>query len=124
MWRPIFHWLLKLIINTGIFTGLATVQQRLKPTAVPSLFKWARLQSPAQQKREHRMTARCNNRQKLDETVQESLEGDLHQPFQCNEVTVETEQSETTPEPFMLYIPAFHDDVTDSTTAYVLNQKI
>ena len=68
------------------------------------------------------MTARYNKRQNLDETVQESLEGDLHQTFECNEVRVKTEKPEATPEPFMPYILAFHM-MTDSTTAYVLYQK-
>ena len=95
-----------------IYTGFATVQQSLKPTAVPFQFQWSRLQSPAQQKIEHRMKARYNKRQKLDETVQESLESDLHQPFECNEVIVETEQPEATPEPFVPYVPAFQDMTT------------
>ena len=97
-----------------IFTGFATVKQRLKPTAVPSQFQWSRLQSPAQQKREHRMKARDNKRQKLDETVQESLESDLQQPFECNEVIVETEQPEATPEPFVPYVQTFHEMMTQT----------
>ena len=60
------------------------------------------------------MKAGYNKRQKLDETVQESLESDLDQPFECNEVIVETEQPEATPEPFVSCVPAFHDMMTQS----------
>ena len=46
--------------------------------------------------------------------MQESLESDLHQPFECNEVSVKTEKPEATPEPFMSYILAFHDMMTQT----------
>ena len=58
--------------------------------------------------------ARYNKRQKLDETVQESLESDLHQPFKCNEVIVETEQPKATPEPLVPYFPTVHDMTTQT----------
>ena len=85
------------------------MQQRLKPAAVPSQFSWTKLPSPAQQKRQHRMTARCSKRQKLEETAQENLEADFLQPVECPEVIVETEQSEFTAERIDKYIPVFHD---------------
>ena len=65
--------------------------------------------------------AGCNKGQNLDETEQESLEGDLHQPFECNEVSVKTEKPEATPEPFMLYILAFHDMMTQTAPRPMLS---
>ena len=67
------------------------------------------------------MKARHNKRQKLDETVQESLESDLDQPFECNEVIVEAEQPEATPEPFVPYVPAFHDMMTQSAYQKIIS---
>ena len=46
--------------------------------------------------------------------LQESLESDLHQSFECNEVIVETKQPEATLEPFVPYVPAFHDMKTQT----------
>ena len=85
------------------------MQQRLKITVLMDQTTITRAA-----KREHRMKARYNKRQKLDETVQESLESDLQQPFECNEVIVENEQPEAIPEPFVPYVPAFHDMMTQS----------
>ena len=60
------------------------------------------------------MKARYNKGQKLDETVKESLESDLHQPFECNEVIVENEQPDATPEPLVPYFPTFHAMTTQT----------
>ena len=60
------------------------------------------------------MMARCSKGQKLNGTVQESLEDELHQPVECSEVTIEAEPPEFTAETFKQYVPTFHEMMTQT----------
>ena len=60
------------------------------------------------------MEDRCSKRQKVEDSVQQDLEGSLNQSVDCIEVTVGNEEPEFIAEPFIPPVPVYHDMTTQT----------
>ena len=96
------------------FSGFQPRQQKLKPTAVPSIFQWTKSPTNTQRKREQRMKDRCSKRKKLEFGVQQVLENDMTQSVECAEVTIDTVEPDFFAEPYIPPAPEFHDMMTQT----------
>lgn len=104
----------KLTLLLNFFSGFQPQQQKLKPTAVPSIFQWTKSPTNTQRKREQRMKDRYSKRKKLEFDVQQVLENDMIQPVECAEFNVDTVEPEFVAEPYIPLAPEFHDMVTQT----------